>query len=69
MKKWEYQQVEPSSLIDPGMTAVDVLNDLGDDGWELVYVTKKHPGASPEEVWTLKRERDPGSRKPDRRVG
>ena len=48
MPEWEYRTLDLNDL-PRKMEAVDVLNDAGDEGWELVIIT-------PNQVAYLKRQ-------------
>ena len=38
MSKWEYDKIDLNAL-PPKTTDLDLLNDAGNDGWELVALT------------------------------
>lgn len=41
MSQWEYQKIDLSN-ISPKIEDIDLLNDAGRDGWELVATTPNH---------------------------
>ena len=41
MSKWEYEKIDLSDTPRRG-DEIDVLDTLGDEGWELVAITQKH---------------------------
>lgn len=53
MKKFEYKTFNTKDL--PETNAVDELNSLGNEGWQLVYVGKQIDQG---EVWTMMREKE-----------
>ena len=52
-KKFEYKRINPMEVGDC-VTVMDALNTLGDDGWQLVNMTKHY--RTGDELWTLMRE-------------
>lgn len=57
MKKYEYQVVEPNDLAmeypEGRRKALDLLNDLGQEGWQLITINQKW---KPSEEWLMVRE-------------